>query len=293
MTAESTNLVELIVRRPDNKAELRAAAALERVKGLPVNSNETYVVAAALLAEVKGEWNTSEDERTTLKAPILEAGRRADALFAPRLKFWKESEDILKGKLKVYDKQQDDLRKAEQARVNEIARKEREKKEAEAREVERKAREKADAERRAAEEARQMAARAAREAAEAKARGDAAAAAVALEAAREATKAALRADAKANRTESAAVEKSEALQIAASQVVAPTVQRAAPKVAGLRMVEVWKFEITDPTKINSPFMVPDEVKIRKQVQALRKDAAAIIGEGVRIWPDKQPASGAA
>lgn len=293
MSTESTNLVELVVPRPDSKAELRAAAALDRVKALYVNSSETYVVAAALLAEVKGEWKASEEARTTLKAPILEAGRRADALFAPQLKFWKESEDILKGKLTAYDKEQDRLRKLEQARLDDLARKEREKKEAEAREIERKAREKADEERRAAEAQRQAEAKARQEAADAKARGDAAAAAKADKAAREAAAAAQKAEAKADRVESAAAEKSESLQAQAAQVVAPVVQRAPPKVTGLRMTEVWKFEVIDPTKINAAFLMADEAKIRKQVQALKGDAAAIIGAGVRIWSEKQAASGAA
>ncbi len=287
---ESTNLVELVVRRPDSKAELRAAAALERVKGLPVNSSETYVVAAAVLAEVKGEWKASEDARTTLKAPILEAGRRADALFAPQLKFWKESEDILKGKLTDYDKEQEQLRKLEQARLDDLARKEREKKEAEAREVERKAREQAEAARQAAEAQRQAAAKAARDAAEAKARGDAAAAARAVEAAREASKAALRADAKADRVESAAAEKSESLQAEAAQVVAPVVQRAAPKVTGLTFTEVAKFEVTDKALLPEEYKLADEVRIGKVVRALKTEARI---PGVRVWMEKQPASKAA
>lgn len=293
MNAESTNLIELTVRRPDSKAELRAAAALERVKALAINSSETYVVAAAVLAEVKGEWKASEEARTTLKAPILEAGRRADALFAPQLKFWKESEDILKGKLTAYDKEQERLRKAEQARLDELARKEREKKEAEAREVERKAREKADAERRAAEAQRQAEAKARQEAIEAKARGDREAAAKAEQEAREAAAAAQKAEAKADRTESVALQRSEALQLQAAQVVAPVAQQTAPKVKGLSLREVWKFEVTDASKINTAFLTPDLDKIGKQVKALQKDAAAIIGEGVRIWSEKQAASGAA
>jgi uncharacterized membrane protein YqiK len=290
MNAESTNLIELTVRRPDSKAELRAAAALERVKGLPVNSSETYVVAAALLAEVKGEWKSSEEARATLKAPILEAGRRADALFAPQLKFWKESEDILKGKLTDYDKEQERLRKAEQARLDEIARKEREKKEAEAREIERKAREKADTERRAAEVQRQAEAKARQEAAAAKARGDAVAAAAADKAAREAAAAAQKSEAKADRVESAAAEKSESLQAEAAQVVAPVVQRAAPKVTGLTFTEVAKFEVIDKAFLPEEYKLADEVRIGKVVRALKTEARI---PGVRVWMEKQPASKAA
>jgi uncharacterized membrane protein YqiK len=287
MSTESTNLVEVITPRPDNSAHTRAEAALARVQSLVIRTSEDYVMVATLVSEIKGEYKRVDGQREELKAPSLEACRRVDAFFKPPLTFLLEAEKIGKGKLTDYDKEQERLRKLEQARLDDLARKEREKKEAEAREIERKAREKADAERRAAEEARQAAARAAREAAEAKARGDVAAAAKAVEAAREASKAALRADAKADRVESAAAEKSESLQAQAAQVVAPVVQRAAPKVAGLTFTEVAKFEVVDKSKLPLEYLIPDEVRIGKVVRALKTEANIA---GVRVWMEKQPAS---
>lgn len=283
----AANLVEVITPMPDGSAQTRAAVALERVKNLVIRTHEDYAAAATDLAAVKSQWKSVDKDREELKAPSLEACKRVDNFFRPPLTFLLEAEKILKGKITAYDAEQDRLRKAEQARLDEIARKERERKEAEAREVERKAREKADAERRAAEEARQAAATAAREAAEARARGDAEAAAKAVEAAREASKAALRADAKADRVESAAAQKSESLQAEAAQVVAPVVQRAAPKVTGLTFTEVAKFEVIDKTKLPMEYLVPDEVRIGKVVRALKTEANI---PGVRVWMEKQPAS---
>ena len=88
-------------------------------------------------------------------------------------------------------------------------------------------------------------------------------------------------------------EKAEALQSQAATVVAPVIHREPPKVATLQMRDVWRFEITDASKINPAFLVPDEKKIGAQVRALKGEAAAIIGAGVRVWCDKEPASSAA
>lgn len=67
------------------------------------------------------------------------------------------------------------------------------------------------------------------------------------------------------------------------------VQPPAPppvKTAGVSEVEVWKFEIIDASKIDRKFLVPDESAIRRVVQAMKEDAAAIVG-GIRIIRDVQ------
>ena len=99
--------------------------------------------------------------------------------------------------------------------------------------------------------------------------------------------------AKAERVEEKAAAKVEALQAQEAAVVAPVIYRAAPKVAGVSFRDVWQFEITDPAQINSAFLMPDEQKIRRQVQAMKGDAADMIGPGVRVWMERQPASTAA
>lgn len=86
------------------------------------------------------------------------------------------------------------------------------------------------------------------------------------------------------------VEKAAALEHRAATVVAPVVNRAPPKVTGVRMTEVWKFEVTDPNLVPREYLSVDESKIRKVVSALKAGANI---PGVRVYPDKQVAAGAA
>lgn len=90
--------------------------------------------------------------------------------------------------------------------------------------------------------------------------------------------------------ESGKVEKAAQLEQRAATVVAPVIQREAPKVAGLQMREAWKFEVTDPALVPREYLVVDEARIRKVVQALKGDAKIA---GVRVYSEKQFASSAA
>jgi len=105
---------------------------------------------------------------------------------------------------------------------------------------------------------------------------------------REALEAKARAAAERGKTEKAA----ELVERAAT-VVAPVITREPPKVAGLQMRDQWEFTIVDPSKINPAFMMPDEKKIGATVRSLKGDAAAIVGEGVKVVCRKVPASSAA
>jgi hypothetical protein len=97
-------------------------------------------------------------------------------------------------------------------------------------------------------------------------------------------KQAIKADASGN------VEKAELLQQRAATVAAPVVQYAAPKAAGVAMVEHWKFEVVNPAKINTDYLCPDEKKIGDQVRAVKsvEEAVRIIGAGVRVWCERLP-----
>lgn len=286
--AAAANLVEVITPMPDGSAKTRASAALQRVQSIVIRTNSDYVAMASFLAEVKGQFKSTDADREQLKAPSLEACRRVEAFFKPALDLLRQAEVIAKGKIGDYDKEQERLRLEEQRRQDEIARKERERKEGEAREAERKARETADAARREAEAKRQAEEKAKREAEEARARGDREAAAAADRQAKEAAKEAAKFDSRAERVESAGAEKVANLQAQAAQVVAPVVQRAAPKVAGLSFREVAQFEIVDKSKLPPEYLIPDEVRIGKVVKALKLEANI---PGVRVWMQKQPASG--
>lgn len=86
------------------------------------------------------------------------------------------------------------------------------------------------------------------------------------------------------------VEKAEALQIRAAQVVAPVVMTEQPKVTGISLREVWRFEVVDATAVPREYLAIDEKKIGQIVRAMKGDTTI---PGVRVWAEKQLAAGAA
>ncbi len=257
-----TRLVDVAIDRPDNSAETGANRALAAARTITISTPAEYEATGAALRDIKSRWNAVEAERKKLLQPIDEARERIQTFFRTPLAALAQAEAIVKGKIAEYQREQERLRLEEQRKLEEKARREREELEARAREAERKAKEQAEADRRAAE------------------------AAAAAGRAAEAAKLKARADAK----ETKAAEKAAQLEQRAAEVVAPIAQREVPKVAGLATREVWRFEILDASKINPLWLMPDEAKIRKTVNALKGDAAAAIGSGVRVWCDKQIAS---
>lgn len=73
------------------------------------------------------------------------------------------------------------------------------------------------------------------------------------------------------------------LEDQASQTVAPVVESQAPKTEGVSYRTVYKFRIVDETQVPRKYLVVDETKIRKVVQALGKDAEI---PGVEIYPEQ-------
>ena len=257
-------LADTVETLPEVRAVTSEIGALESfAQSYAVTTAIQYERGGEDLKRVKAAQKKLEDTRTSITGPINESLKRVNAFFKAPAERLASIEAVIKAKLVGYADEQERLRREEQRKADEAARKERERIEAQAREAARKAAEKAAAERRAAEEA--------------------AAAGRAEEAAKLAAKAAA--------TEAKAAEKTEAAEERAAAVVAPVIQREAPKVAGIATREVWKFEITDPSKISPAFLMPDETKIRKQVAALKGDAAGLIGPGIRIWSERSLAAG--
>jgi hypothetical protein len=56
---------------------------------------------------------------------------------------------------------------------------------------------------------------------------------------------------------------------------------------GISAREVWLFQIVDANLISREYLIPDEVKIRRVVQALK---GGTIIPGVRVWSEKQIAA---
>lgn len=67
-------------------------------------------------------------------------------------------------------------------------------------------------------------------------------------------------------------------------VFAPVIEIAAPSAPGVTTRKHFSFRIVDPSKINRDFLVPDETKIRKTVNALGLDAIGLIG-GIEVVED--------
>lgn len=86
------------------------------------------------------------------------------------------------------------------------------------------------------------------------------------------------------------IEKAAELEMRAETVVAPVVQREAPKVAGIATREVWRFEVTDPNAVPREYLTVDEKKLGAIVRALKGDTNI---PGVRVWAEKSLAAGAA
>jgi hypothetical protein len=94
----------------------------------------------------------------------------------------------------------------------------------------------------------------------------------------------------ARAAESGKIEKAEQLQARAATVVAPVISREPPKVTGVSTRDVWKFEIVNEMEVPREYLMVDESKIRKVVGALKGETRIA---GVRVWPEKSIAAGAA
>lgn len=68
-------------------------------------------------------------------------------------------------------------------------------------------------------------------------------------------------------------------------LVAPVIELAPPKTAGVAARRKYRFEVYDPAAVKPAYTVPDEVKIRRTVDAHGMDAAALVG-GIRVWEDR-------
>lgn len=235
-------------------------ATLERyAQSYQVTTAEQYAAGAADLQRVKSAQKRLEETRTSITAPMNAALKQVNDFFRAPAERLATAERTIKAQLVAFADEQERVRREEQRKADEAARKERERLEAQAREAERKAREKAAADRQAAE---------------------AAAAAGRLDEA--ATLAA-----RAASTEEKAAGKVDDLSMRAATTVAPVVRRDPPKVAGISTRETWHFEITNAAQVPREYLVVDEARVRKVVQALKGDAKI---PGVRVYAERSMAA---
>ena len=200
-----------------------------------ITTAEQYAAGADLLKQVKAAQEKLDETSSPIVTPMKTALKALTDFFKAPAEKLTTAETVIKGAMKAYDKQQEDLRLKEQQRANEAARKEREKLQ------------------------------------------------------ERATKAAA----------SGKTEKAEYLQQAAMTVVAPVINRAPQKVAGISFRENWYAECTDLMALvkaiaagQAPLslvMANDKV-LGSQARSLKKD---FVAPGVRVWSDKNIAAGAA
>lgn len=227
-----------------------------------ITTPEQFSRAGELLKAVKGALKQIEDQRVAITKPINDALRNTNAQAKAAAEPFTKAEVAIKAAMVTYSDEQERIRREEQRKADEAARRERERLAAQQREAEAKARAEQERLRREAEEA--------------------AAAGRAAEAAKLA--------ARAERVEEKTAAKLEDLQLREAMVVAPVIQREPPKVAGVATREVWRFEVTDPAQVPRQYLVVDEAKIRRVVQTLKADANI---PGVRVYSERQLAAGAA
>jgi hypothetical protein len=249
------------------QTEQFAALALTYKVSTPVQ----YADAGEQLKQVKAAMKRLDDLRKGMTRP-LDAAKKAimDFFRAPEEKLVR-AESGIKRAMIAYTDEQERIRREEQRKAEEAARRERERLEAIARETERKAREKAEAERKAAEAA--------------------AAAGRAAEAAKLMAKAAA--------TEERAAAKAEEAAQQAAMVVAPVIQREAPKVPGISSRETWHAECVDLRALvkavhegRAPlsFLIANDKVLGQQARSLKAD---LVCDGVRVWSKSGLASDAA
>ena len=75
--------------------------------------------------------------------------------------------------------------------------------------------------------------------------------------------------------------------VVAPVLAPPVVLPPKPKVEGISFREDWDFEITDPAILPREYLIPDSVKIRGVVRALK---GAVVIPGVRVFPKTVMAS---
>ena len=225
-----------------------------------IDSPEGYAAAGEELVDLRSRWKAIEAQRVHLKEPYLEGGRRIDAFFAVPLKRLEEAATLVKDRMLVFQRAEDERVARERAERERVEREEREaleRQQREAAERERQAREESErAQREAQQRADAEAAEQRRLADEARKAGDEAAAAEAEAAARAAQEQADRDAAAAREREQQetlaaqhqANEAQAAMDLAEVAPPMPAVQSGA-RASGVATRKTWKVKSIDKVQL--------------------------------------------
>lgn len=104
-----------------------AQQALDHAKSIVIKDQIGYEEAAIALKQIKARASTLEDERTKITKPMDAAKKAVMELFKKPADFLAEAEKLIKRSMLTYSEEQERIRQVEQARLDEMARKEAEK----------------------------------------------------------------------------------------------------------------------------------------------------------------------
>lgn len=257
MNAQTTEAATAIA--PPNEVVLAtrvAASAFSNAQELVVDSRNGYEAAASDLTDLRQRWKEIEAQRVHLKEPYLEGGRRIDAFFKVPLDRLAEAANLVKDRMLVFQRAEDERVERERREREERERQERlalERQQREAAERERLAREESERQQREAQEradaTRRQAEAAAAEArkagdAEAAARAEAEAAEAQAQADREAEQARAAGEAAALQAAQDADEAQAAMDLADVAPAMPAVVTQA-KASGVSTRKTWKVKSID------------------------------------------------
>lgn len=102
---------------------------VSQIQQFQITDQDSYVALAKRCQELGSRWDAIESQRTEMKAPALEMGRKIDAFFQPVLKALEEARKLGRNKLEAWDTEQRRIAAQKQREAEEKARKEREEKE--------------------------------------------------------------------------------------------------------------------------------------------------------------------
>jgi hypothetical protein len=260
--APPVNSVAIATPTAENPDDIKAMGALTYAETFSIASASDSAKGQEASQRLNMQIEALDNKRKELTRPLDALKKKWMEFFGGPIEKFKKAKGIIDAKVITWQSEQEELRRAEQRRLDKIAEDERRRLQAIADETARKAREEVDKKRREAE------------------------AAAAAGRAEEAAK--LRAQ--AARVEERAADKVDAYEDRASAVVAHVAIADTAQVAGTSFRETPQFEILDATKINAAFMAPDEVKIGRVVRSLGLEAVGVVGPGLKVTMKKGLAS---
>lgn len=122
------NTVKIPKEIPHDTVALTSPAEgmLTKAKEYIISTVEQYAGAATQLNEIKAKSKELEEKRKGIVGPMNEAVKRVNEFFRAPLQFLADAEAAIKRSMITFDNEQNRIRREEEARLQEIARKEQE-----------------------------------------------------------------------------------------------------------------------------------------------------------------------